>query len=132
MVYESVAIDFFESAEGRWGPLQVIYPKFNFWSDNPYYILNTPWTSAAHRKAADTFLKYLMSEPVQLKALAHGFRPGNPLVVIKGSNSPFTRYEKYGLRLDVPLVCQTPSLEVIENLQQSWVRHVVPQDGSGR
>jgi Ca-activated chloride channel family protein len=132
MVYESVAIDFFESAEGRWGPLQVIYPKFNFWSDNPYYILNTPWTTAAHQKAADTFLKYLMSEPVQLKALTHGFRPGNPLVAIKGATSPFTRYEKYGLKLDVPLVCETPSLEVIENLQQSWERHVVPQDGSGR
>src|SRR6185295_18534745 len=37
-VYESVAIDFLKSAEGRWGELHIVYPKENMWSENPFYI----------------------------------------------------------------------------------------------
>ena len=68
LVYESVAIDYFQSAEGRWEPLQVIYPPYNLWSENPYYVLDAPWTTPAHQKAAEAFLKFLMSEPAQAKA----------------------------------------------------------------
>ena len=41
-VYESVAIDQLRKAEGRWDKLRVIYPKYNMWNDNPYYVLNVP------------------------------------------------------------------------------------------
>src|SRR5262249_57845261 len=51
-VYESVAIDYLKNAEGRWGQLRAIYPKLNMWSDNPYYVLDTPWTTDAQKKAA--------------------------------------------------------------------------------
>ncbi len=126
MVYEAVAIDFLKNAEGRWGDLRVIYPKYNLWNDNPYYVLSTPWTSIAHQNAAVTFLEYLMTEPLQTRALHHGFRPGNAAVSIKGLDSPFVRYQKYGLSIEIPSVCDTPSVEVIENLQQSWARFAVP------
>ena len=127
MVYESVVIDSIQNAETRWGDLRVIYPKFTLWNDNPYYILNTPWTTPAHQKAADAFLKFLMSEPIQLRALRHGFRPGNPSVSLKRPDSPFVRYDKIGLNIDLPSVCDLPSVEVIENLQQAWARFAVPR-----
>jgi ABC-type Fe3+ transport system substrate-binding protein len=123
MVYESAAIDYFKKAEGRWEEFKVVYPKYNLWNDNPYCILDTPWTAEAHQKAADTFLQFLMSEPVQSRAMEHGFRPGDPSVPLKGPDSPFVQYAENGLRLDLPVVCEPPSREVTENLQQSWMRN---------
>jgi Ca-activated chloride channel family protein len=82
-VYESVVIDYLKSAEGRWGELRVAYPRQNMWNDNPYYILDAPWSSKAQRDAASVFLDYLLSEPVQRESLKHGFRPGNPTVPIR-------------------------------------------------
>ena len=132
MVYEAVVIDSFESPEGRWGPLFAVYPKYNLWSDNPYYVLNTPWTTPVTQKAAETFLRFLMSVPAQTKAMTHGFRPGNPSVPMNGKDSPFVRYQKYGLKINIPSVCEAPSVEVIENLQQSWIRHGVLQSEGGQ
>jgi ABC-type sulfate transport system substrate-binding protein len=127
IVYESVAIDYFKKAKGRWGDLYVVYPDYNIWNDNPYYVLDTAWTTEAHQQAAETFLDFLMSEPVQQRALEHGFRPGNPSVSLKGPASPFTRHAQFGLRIDLPAVCEPPSPEVIDNLQQSWIRNAVPR-----
>jgi hypothetical protein len=122
MVYESVAIDYLKNAEGRWGRLQVVYPERNMWNDNPYYVLDTDWTGDDHHQAADIFLDFLMSKPIQEAALAHGFRPGNPDVPVKFTDSPFVKYEKYGLSIDLPTVCESPAPQVINNLQQTWQR----------
>ncbi len=125
MVYESVAIDFLPSAAGRWDDLQIVYPKYNLWNDNPYYILNTPWTTPAHQQAAETLLRFLMSRPIQARALDHGFRPGNPAVAVTGPRSPFTRYEQNGLRVEIPEVCELPSADVQDSLMQTWSRNAV-------
>jgi hypothetical protein len=82
-VYESVAIDYLKSAQGRWGDLHIVYPKLNLWNDNPYCILDTPWSSEEQKKAAGTFLDFSMSDPVQRASLDHGFRPGNLNVAIR-------------------------------------------------
>src|SRR5262249_10945556 len=92
-VYERVGIDRLRNAAGRWEQLRVIYPKFNMWNGNPYYVLDVPWSTPDHRKAAETFLGFLMSEPVQKQALGHGFRPGNPNMATKDvAYSPFVLY----------------------------------------
>jgi ABC-type molybdate transport system substrate-binding protein len=127
MVYEAVAIDFFKKAEGRWEDLQIIYPEYNLWNDNPYYVLHVPWSSPAQEKAAETFLKFLMSQPAQAKALEHGFRPGNPAVPIRGPASPFGRYAGSGLKVEIPDVCEVPGPQVIEGLLQAWTRKAVPR-----
>ena len=76
LVYESVAIDYLKNAEGRWGSIHVIYPEYNIWNENPYYILNAPWSSDDQRKAAQAFLDFLLSEPVQRESMNHGFPAG--------------------------------------------------------
>jgi Ca-activated chloride channel family protein len=121
-VYESVAIDYVKSAQGRWGELRVVYPRRNIWNDNPYYIIDAPWSTADQRKAAEAFLEFLMSEPIQKQALTHGFRPGNPQVPVMFPESPFVAYQKYGLRNDIGQVCAYPSGEVINNLLAAWQR----------
>jgi len=122
VVYESVAIDYLKNAEGRWGQLRVVYPEYNAWNDNPYYIIDAPWSSKDQRKAAETFLQFLLSEPIQKESLTHGFRPANPNVPVKFPESPFVKYVDYGIRVDLAKICDPPRGEVVNNLLQSWQR----------
>ncbi len=127
LVYESVAIDYLKNAEGRWGTLKVVYPARNAWNENPYYILDVPWSSDEQRRAAAEFLEFLLTEPIQRQSLTHGFRPGNPQVPIKFPESPFVKYEKYGLKIDISRVCEMPEAGVINNLIGSWLRSRSPR-----
>ena len=122
MVYENVAIDFLKNAEGRWGKIRVVYPPVNMWNDNPYYVLDVPWSTAEQRAGAKAFLAFLMSEPVQTRALDHGFRPGNAAVPVKFAESPFVRYAPYGVRIDLTGICENPAPEVLTNLLAGWQR----------
>jgi ABC-type Fe3+ transport system substrate-binding protein len=121
-VYESVAIDYLKNAQGRWGALHVVYPDYNAWNDNPYYILDASWSSPAQRKAARTFLDYLLTAPVQLASEKHGFRPANPEVPVRTPDSPWTVYQTSGIQLNVDRICAAPKAEVVTNLLQSWER----------
>ncbi|HLX06926.1 MAG TPA: substrate-binding domain-containing protein [Thermoanaerobaculia bacterium] len=122
VVYESVAIDYLKNAEGRWGELRVDYPRRNLWNENPYYILDAPWSSREQREAAGKFLDFLLSEPIQRQSLAHGFRPGNPAVPVRFAGSPFVDDQRFGLRVDLGTVCEAPPAEVINNLLAGWER----------
>ncbi|NJK90841.1 MAG: ABC transporter substrate-binding protein [Blastochloris sp.] len=121
-VYESVVIDYLKSARGRWGELRVTYPQLNMWNDNPYYVLDTPWSSKDHQKAAGIFLDFLVSEPIQKQSLVHGFRPGNPIVPIMEPDSPFVVHAASGLKIDIGQNCESPKAETINNLLASWQR----------
>src|SRR5262245_58813403 len=124
VVYENVAIDYLKNAEGRWGELRVIYPARNLWNENPYYILDAPWSSPEQREAAGRFLDFLLGEPVQKQSLVHGFRPGNPAVPVRFAGSPFLAYQRFGLSVDLGSMCEPPKAEVLNNLLQWWQRSV--------
>lgn len=121
-VYESVAIDYLKSAQGRWGELRVVYPRLNMWNDNPYYIIDADWSTADQKRAAEVFLDFLMTEPVQRQALVHGFRPGNPQVPVMFPESPFVQYQRFGLRNEIGQICEYPKAEVVNNLLTAWQR----------
>jgi ABC-type sulfate transport system substrate-binding protein len=94
----------------------------NLWNDNPYCILDGPWSSADQKRAAGLFLDFLMSDPVQRAALDHGFRPGNLNIPVKTPDSPFVRYASSGLKIEVGSVGEPPKAEVINNLLGLWQR----------
>jgi ABC-type Fe3+ transport system substrate-binding protein len=121
-VYENVAIDYLKNAEGRWGDLRVAYPKRNIWNENPYYIIDAPWSTPEQKNAAGLFVDFLLSEPIQKQSLDHGLRPGNPQVPVKFPESPLVEYEKYGLQIDLGRTCEPPKAEVINNLLAGWQR----------
>ena len=121
-VYESVVIDYLKNAEGRWGQLRVVYPEYNAWNENPYYIINATWSNSDQRKAADAFLTFLLTEPIQKESLKHGFRPANPNVPVKFADSPFELYAANGVQVDLQKVCEPPKAEVVNNLLASWQR----------
>ena len=122
LVYESVAIERIENAAGRWDDLRIIYPRVNIWSNHPYYVLGAPWCTAEHQKAAERFMEFLLGEQAQRRALEHGYRPANERVPIKFPESPFLKYAKHGLEIDLPAMCEFPSPDVLDNLQQAWLR----------
>jgi hypothetical protein len=124
IVYESVAIDYLESAEGRWGRLQVEYPRLNMWNENPYYVLDVPWSGEEHRAAAEEFLEFLLTEPVQRQSLVHGFRPADPVVPVRDADGPFAEYQPFGLQVEMTTVVEPPKAEVLNNLLASWQRGV--------
>jgi hypothetical protein len=121
-VYESVAVEYLASAEGRWGSLTVVYPERNLWNENPYYIVDAPWSTPAHRQAAAAFLEFLLSEPAQRQAMVCGFRPVNLAVALRSADSPFVKHARYGLQVDIPSSCEPPSAEVTNNLLAFWQR----------
>jgi ABC-type Fe3+ transport system substrate-binding protein len=121
-VYESVALDYLKNAEGRWGQLRVVYPEYNMWSDSPYYILDTSWSSQDQRKAAQTFLDFLLTERIQKECLMHGFRPANTNVAVKFAGSPFVDFARYGVQDALGKICDLPKAEVTNNLLTSWQR----------
>lgn len=122
LVYESVAIDYLKNAEGRWGPLHVVYPEYNSWNDSPYYILNATWSTEDQRKAAAKFLDFLLSEPAQRQSIVHGFRPANPSVPTRTPDSPWTRFAGNGIKIDLGKICAPPKAEIATNLLASWQR----------
>jgi hypothetical protein len=90
------------------------------WNEHPYYILDVPWSEPAHRAAAEEYLKFLMSQPVQERALEHGFRPGNPEVSVRSADSPLLRHAKQGLRIELPRMCEPPRANIVKKLLASF------------
>ncbi|MDR3636057.1 MAG: substrate-binding domain-containing protein [Isosphaeraceae bacterium] len=126
VVYENLAIEYMEPALEHWGEagrLYVSYPDPNIWNEHPYYVLNVPWSDSRQREAANEFLDFLMSEPIQRKALEHGFRPANPAVPIRQPNSPLVRNEESGVRIDVPAICEPPRAAVVRELLHWFEEH---------
>lgn len=106
--------------------LQVFYPRINIWSDHPFSILASDWTSAEQKDAALVLEKYLYSPAVQSQALKVGFRPANPDVVVTSSDpeNPFNKYKGQGLQARIPrqVLADAPPGDVLYLLQRVFTR----------
>jgi hypothetical protein len=116
IIYENLAIDYLEAARDRWGELHVDYPEPNMWNEHPYYVLDVPWSEPEQRAAASEYLSFLMSQPVQRRALEHGFRPGNPEVSLRSADSPLLRHATQGIRTELPRMCEPPRAAALKQL----------------
>jgi hypothetical protein len=126
-VYENLAIESIDKAQGRWGDtLRVVYPPATLFSDHPYALLEGDWTTPEQREAADTFGKFLLDRPQQELALGYGFRPADPNVAVITSDpsNPFKKYEQYGVKVDIAQQVEMPSGDVIATLLELWRRQI--------
>jgi ABC-type Fe3+ transport system substrate-binding protein len=123
-VYEATAIEHADNAVGRYGELKVYYPPATILSDHPFCVLNADWVTSEKQKAAQVFVDYLLSKPVQEKALQHGFRPADQTISLNQSGSPFVRYAANGLQVDLPLEVEMPPGNVLNTLLDVWRRSV--------
>lgn len=122
LVYENLALSNLQTAEGRWGKLKVIYPARSVWNDNPYYILDVPWSDAEQQTAAKLFQTFLLSKPAQQVARDQFlFRPANLELPIMESNSTFSKL-KHVVQIDVNTI-KRPSAAVLNQLLQVWKKN---------
>ncbi|MGF1527535.1 MAG: hypothetical protein ACFCBW_12185, partial [Candidatus Competibacterales bacterium] len=121
MVYENLALANLDTAKGRWGELAVVYPTQSVWNDNPYYILDVPWSSPDHHQAARAFQAFLLSDVAQRQARdEYLFRPANLEVPILESGSAFNQLQDT-VQVDVPAI-RRPRGDVLELLINVWRR----------
>lgn len=123
-VYENLAIAQLDAAQGRWGNLRVYYPHATIWSDHPAAVLRAEWISPEQRAAAHVWLAYLRSRPMQERALAFGFRPGDTTVPVRTADrdNPWNRLAPYGVKIELPAAARTPDGAVVRNLTVMWNR----------
>jgi Ca-activated chloride channel family protein len=100
-------------------PLVAIYPtEGTLYSDNPLYVLDAEWVSAAQRQAAERFRAFVQRPENQRKVLRFGFRPGNPEVPV---GEPISRDN--GVDPDQPqTLLEVPSGPVMDELLETWAR----------
>jgi hypothetical protein len=126
-VYEATAIEQAENAVGRYGELRVYYPPALLWSDHPFCILDGDWVTPQQTEAAELFIDYLISAPVQTTALMnHGFRPVDASINLEQAGSPFDRYAANGFRVDLSALpeVEIPPGNVLNTLREFWSRNV--------
>ncbi len=121
-VYENLAIQNIDAAQNRWGAIRVYYPPATMISDHPFAMLDAPWVTPEQQQAAAVFRDFLLSRPIQELSLEHGFRPANPQVGFDSPNSPFARYESYGIQKQISSEVEVPSADVLNNLIDYWRR----------
>ena len=103
----------------RWkDPLVVRYPKYVTWFDFPFSVWIGPETSAQEKNAALEFQKYLLSKPVQQKAVSYGLRPVSADVTVDQPDSPFTKWAAAGITTVVQRTSamRSPNRDVLQSL----------------
>lgn len=124
-VYEATAIEQAENAIGRYGELWVYYPPATVTSDHPFCILDGDWISPEQRQAAQQFIEFLLSKPMQeLALLKYGFRPVEPSIALDQPGSPFLRYANNGYRTALPPLVEIPTGDVLNTLLNFWDRNI--------
>ncbi|NPV86474.1 MAG: solute-binding protein [Anaerolineae bacterium] len=124
-VYEATAIEQADNAIGRYGELRVFYPPATVLSDHPFCILNAEWVSPQEASAAQIFIDFLLSEPIQnLALMRYGFRPAEKSIRLDQPGSPFVRYETNGLKTDLPPQVEIPAGNILNTLLDFWSRNI--------
>jgi len=129
VLYENLVTESYGGA-GKPGapdmPIVAIYPREGtFWADHPYCILADPgMVSPAQRQGAEMFLAQLKARPAQARALALGFRPGDPAVAM---GAPLD--EAHGVDPKQPqTLLEIPAVATLQALLAMWRDVKKPSD----
>lgn len=128
VAYEHVALPILEQVRrnaGEMALIRIVYPEPTLWADHPV-VLRTVESglTQAERIAAEKWIAFLRSEPLQALAVELGYRPSRPGASVHdySSNSNlFLRLSSMGVRVHVP-VHEAPPIagESVAALIQTW------------
>jgi Ca-activated chloride channel family protein len=99
-------------------PLVAIYPREGtFWADHPFCVLTDPaYVTPEQKQGAALFLAHLKGGAAQQRALALGFRPGDPSVAIAAPVD-----EAHGVDPKQPqTLLEVPPVPVLQALLETW------------
>jgi hypothetical protein len=108
-----------EGIQTRWAdPLRIVYPKYVTWFDFPFTVWIGPETTADQKNAALVFEEFLLSDPIQQRALAYGLRPVSPNVPVDAEDSLFVRWQSQGAQVIVPrtTAMRPPDRDALQDL----------------
>jgi len=122
VLYENLVVESYLRPEYQTRDLDLVcvYPKEGtFWIDNPFYVLDAPWSDAPHQQAASMFRSFLLSGDEQLTAMTKfGFRSADPKIAIA---APLDA--AHGVTPKEPqTLLELPSTDVVETALQLWGR----------
>jgi Ca-activated chloride channel family protein len=119
VLYENVVVTSAMKDSGKLAfPLVALYPKEGTqWADHPYAVLDAPWVGAPEKEAAKKLHDYLLSKPIQQKAMEQfGFRPaltdialGAPIDASHGADPK-----------EPQTLLATPSLRTLRAVLDQW------------
>jgi Ca-activated chloride channel family protein len=122
VLYENMVIEAHDRQKYPDLPAEVvaIYPKEGtFWSDHPACVVQRPWVTEDHKKAAEAYVEYLLQDAQQAKALRYGFRPGVERIAL---GAPIDK--EHGVDPAQPrMVLEVPSYDVMEAVIGLWKEH---------
>src|SRR5262249_31046235 len=98
-------------------PLVALYPKEGtFMSDHPIGVVQRDWVTADHKEAAKAYIDFLLAKPQQVKAMKHGFRPGDESISL---DAPLDR--AHGIDPEQPKrLMEVPPAEVMGSILGLW------------
>jgi Ca-activated chloride channel homolog len=122
VLYENLVVDSYTRPEFQQRDLDLVcvYPKEGtFWIDNPYYVLDAPWSDAPHREAASLFRSFLLDADEQKVAMGKfGFRPSDPKIAVA---APLDA--EHGVSPKEPqTLLEVPSTDVVESALTLWAK----------
>lgn len=122
VLYENLVVDSYTRPEFAQRDLDLVcvYPKEGtFWIDNPYYVLDAPWSDALHREAALVFRAFLLGPEEQTVAMSKfGFRPSDPKIAVA---APLDA--EHGVNPKEPqTLLELPSTDVVESALALWAK----------
>jgi Ca-activated chloride channel family protein len=122
VLYENLVVESYTRPEFKARDLDLVcvYPKEGtFWIDNPFYVLDAPWSDDAHRQAAGMFRAFLLSPEEQAVAMTRfGFRPSDPQIAI---GAPLDA--EHGVNPKEPqTLLEVPGTDVVEHALQLWLK----------
>jgi Ca-activated chloride channel family protein len=114
---EEVTLLDFNRTRGSRDKLVAIYPsEGTFYSDNPFIVLDAPWVTAAERRGAELFRRFLAREVTPSRAARSGFRPADPR---QSPAAPITRANGADPRQPAR-VLGLPEPRVINRIRSAW------------
>ncbi|MDY6993537.1 MAG: substrate-binding domain-containing protein [Pseudomonadota bacterium] len=123
VVYENVALTYLKSTQAHWHQeIKIIYPRLTILNDNPFYILEVPWTTPEHQYAAELFQQFLLSKVAQKQARdGYFFRPEHAQVELMAADSAFIEFINIIKEKDeLKFIQQMPDIKILKQLTRIW------------
>lgn len=126
VLYENMVVEAYDPAKYQLPfPVVAIYPKEGtFWSDHPVGVVQRPWVTKEHQDAAAQYVAFLLERAQQEKAMAFGFRPGDPSLALA---APLDA--AHGIDPAEPkTTLEVPPADVLNGVVQLWRERKKPAD----